>query len=132
MSVRKRAIRYVNHLRAEHELPKLQWDRRLQPGARAHSREMIAGGNGVYHTPDDQLVSGFNSALGNGGWNLAGENVGSSPMEGPNPLHNFFELFRKSKTHRRNMLGKSYDHIGVGVARSETGDLYLTYWFADE
>lgn len=125
MGVPRKAVRYVNQLRADRGLDKLHWDRSLTPGARAHSREM-ADADRIWHTDGRLLQSEFDQAAGPDNWSLGGENVGASGDMG---LRALLEAFRQSDHHRRNMLRPRYDNIGVGVARRPDGELFMTYWF---
>lgn len=125
VGVPKRAIQYVNRLRAAEGLDKLHWDRSLTPGARAHSLEM-AGADRIWHSDGDVLRTEFDKAAGPDNWSLGGENVGASGDMG---LRALLTAFEASPEHRRNMLRKRYDDIGVGVARRPDGELFMTYWF---
>lgn len=131
---RRYAIRALNQFRRSKGLDPLHWDRSLNPYTRQHSQAM-AGEGGIFHSTGEQLAGALNQAVGQGAWSLAGENVGmvGNPDTRPRDLiDGLFKAFRQSKDHRRNMLRSRYDDIGVGMARGEDGNFYLTYWFYDD
>jgi uncharacterized protein YkwD len=120
---RRQAIRYVNQLRSTRDLPKLHWDKRLGPAATQHSEKM-AMRDEIFHS--GHLNRDFNEAVGEGNWDLGGENVGWSGSMG---LRELLSAFKASDAHRHNMLRPRYENIGVGFARDRDGSLYLTYRF---
>ena len=40
-----------------------------------------------------------------------------------------FDAWMKSKVHRENILADSFEEIGIGLARSDKGDVYFTQVF---
>ena len=84
--------------------------------ARRHSARMAADGT-IYH----------NKNLGNevsGNWYALGENVGMGPT-----VESLHEAFMASAPHRRNILDRDYNQIGVGVVIKDD-TIYVTEVFA--
>lgn len=81
---------------------------------RGHTADMIAEGS-IFHS------SNLGSAAS--GWTAMGENVGMGPNV--NVLHN---AFMNSSGHRANVLG-DYNHVGVGIALSDNGTMFVTVVF---
>lgn len=56
-------------------------------------------------------------------WSIAGENVGSGST-----VDVLFKAFMDSAPHRKNILRKSFEHVGIGIVRSH-GSLWVTMVF---
>lgn len=72
-----------------------------------------------------------NASVGVGGlrWTALGENVGySSPTK--NTLLSLLNMLDVSAAHRRNMLDRRFTHMGVGVAKSAGGRVWVVEVFA--
>jgi uncharacterized protein YkwD len=83
--------------------------------ARRHAQRMADRGE-HYHNP--------NLANEVGGWSMLGENVGQGfDVDG---LH---RAFMQSPAHRANILSRSFTQVGVGVARSADGRLFVVEVF---
>lgn len=108
----------INAARQEQGSRRLSTDSRLVAIARRHSARM-AGDQRFYH----------NSNLRNElpqGWRSEGENVGWATDCGY--MHNFF---MNSPAHRKNILGASFNQIGVGVVKDSAGKLWVTEVFME-
>ncbi|HEX2025503.1 MAG TPA: CAP domain-containing protein [Actinomycetota bacterium] len=109
--------RMVNDSRENHRVRSLKMRRFLVRAARHHSREMAATG-ALVHSTDLASVPGDRP------WRLLGENIGvGSSME---VLH---QAFMDSPPHRQNQLNRVYRFVGVGMARSGDGRLWVTVLF---
>ncbi|MFN2614324.1 MAG: CAP domain-containing protein, partial [Actinomycetota bacterium] len=60
-----------------------------------------------------------------GNWTMVGENVGVGP-----DVATLHQAFIDSPEHRDNILERSYNQIGVGVAYGADGNIYVTEDFA--
>ena len=109
-------VSLINQSRAAAGLAGLAVYADLTDDARIHTADMVAAGQ-VFHSTGDQLGSYAS------GWALLGENVGMGPN--PSLLH---QAFMNSDSHRANILG-DYDLLGVGVARSPQGVMFVTVVF---
>jgi len=115
--------RMLSAARAAAGLRPLVRDRRLDAVARSHARRMAtahdlshdAGDGG----PVDRLHGAGLDAL------AIGENVAHAQAL---PLAH--RALWASPSHRANLLGGEYDRVGVGVARDERGDAWVTESFA--
>jgi hypothetical protein len=83
--------------------------------ARRQAERMASSGR-MYHNP----------SLGSevGGWSSIGENVGRGPDVAS--IHN---AFMNSSSHRSNILSTAFTEIGVGTARSSSGELFVSEVF---
>ena len=86
---------------------RLELDRQLSKVARHHSWEMRKRMT-LYHTPSAALRYRVTR------WNALGENVGVGGAV--SELHH---AFMASPAHRENILRSRYQHVGVGVMKSE-------------
>jgi len=106
----------------------LQWDERLAAVARQHSEEMARNGHFSHQGLDGSSPDVRVSRAGIQ-WKASGENIAKFDtivraeqafMNEPKFQHN----------HRSNILSNSFTHVGVGIARSADGYLYITQEFA--
>lgn len=83
--------------------------------ARRQAARMASSGR-MYHNP----------SLGSevGGWSNVGENVGRGSDVGS--VHN---AFMRSSSHRANILSTVFTEVGVGTARSSSGELFVSQVF---
>jgi hypothetical protein len=95
--------------------------------ARRHSNWM-AGDGTIYHADPSSphYKQGDNLAAEvSGNWWAAGENVGMGP-----DCRSIHDAFMSSPGHRSNILDRSYNQVGVGVAYDSDGTVYVTEDFA--
>lgn len=107
----------ANTLRREQGLPPLAVDPNLTDKARRWSATM-AGEGRLYHSPlaDGVVVP----------WSRLGENVGQGMA-----ARSVHESFVASPRHHANLSDPAFTHIGVGVAPTAGGALYVTEVFME-
>ena len=113
---RSEMLQLTNGDRADKDRKALKLDRELSRYATKHSREMADAGY-LYHSED------LTDVLDGVDWSMGGENVGVSSS-----LDELETAFMASKPHRRNILQKGYDHVALGVVKSD-GNLWVTVIF---
>ena len=108
--------------------PALQWDDRLAAVARMHSEEMARIGY-FSHQGADGSSSARRVSMAGIKWLATGENIANcaSVTEAESLFMNEPKF---QQNHRWNILNANYTHVGVGVARSQDGSLYITQEFA--
>jgi hypothetical protein len=62
---------------------------------------------------------------------LAGENIGWNTWHDPEATRGIHEMFLESPGHRQNVVGKTWDAIGVGAFKGPDGRKVWTVLFAD-
>lgn len=109
----------VNQQRRGRGLKKVRMDRKLTRAARSHSRVMVKARCFLHVCPGEPDLG---SRLAKAGylpcgcsWN-AGETiaVGQNRRSSPRSIVN---AWMKSSAHRKILTGRSFQHVGVGVAR---------------
>lgn len=111
----------TNALRASQGIPKLREHDTLTKKAEAWARHM-ASTRVLAH-------SNLSSGLSGLAWKALGENVAySSPTS--NTLLSLHNQFAASPGHRANLLSRSFTHMGVGVAKSSDGRVWVVEVFA--
>lgn len=110
-TARHTMLALTNEDRTDREVAGLELKIRLSRVAKQHSREMANAGN-IYHS------SNLTGALAPYDWSIGGENVGSGGS-----LESLEKAFMASTAHRKNILRKSFDHVGIGVVKRDG-----TYW----
>jgi uncharacterized protein YkwD len=111
----------VNRERAEAGLPALLWDARLAAAAQKHAEAMAKLGTLSHQLPGEPPLE---QRLAEAPLDHSGENVGFGP--GVASLHNGF---MNSPPHRANILGTTFNAVGIGLARKGT-DCWATEDFA--
>jgi uncharacterized protein YkwD len=107
----------TNEDRAAHDKTALSLDGKLSRYAKKHSHDMARAGY-PFHTED------LAAKLDGVDWSIGGENVGvGSSLDG------LEDAFMHSKTHRRNVLRKVFDHSAIGVYRDGDGNFWVTVIF---
>jgi uncharacterized protein YkwD len=116
----------VNVERVSRGLNPLEMDVRLMEAAQLHSLDM-ATNNFHSHTGSDGSDPGDRiEDAGYLGWTGWGENVAA----GYSTPDSVVDAWMNSPGHRSNILGASYDHIGVGY-RYGAATTYSHYWTQD-
>jgi len=110
-TARHTMLALTNEDRTDREVAGLELNIRLSRVAKRHSREMADAGS-IYHS------SNLTGALAPYDWSIGGENVGSGGS-----LESLEKAFMASTAHRKNILRKSFDHVGIGVVKRDG-----TYW----
>ena len=122
--IEKQVIRLVNRERAKHGLQKLTGRRSLCNVARLKSRDMIAKNYFSHQSPT--YGSPFNMMENYGiKFSAAGENI----AKGQKTAAAVVAAWMNSPGHRANILSKTYNSIGVGVAKTANGTYYWTQLF---
>lgn len=106
----------ANHERGERDRPRLRVNPRLTRMARRHSREMARSGS-LHHRPD--LTAGLDAFS----WSVVGENVGVGGT-----VRSIHDAFMGSPPHRRNLLKRAFERMGVGVVHRD-GKRWATFIF---
>ncbi len=98
----------TNHSRLEHGLERLHLNPRLSRIAARHTRSMAARGV-LFHSGNvPHLLRAWR-------WSRWGENVGMTNS----PLSALQWAFMNSPEHRRNILGRRFARVGIGVAQAD-------------
>lgn len=105
-------VSLTNQERAAQGLPPLRLDDALTRAAQGHAANMARQGQ-MSHELDGHNVSDRVSAAGFR-WRYVAENI----AEGQRTPEEVMQSWMESTGHRRNILSKRADFIGVGVARS--------------
>ena len=124
-------ITLTNRARANKGLRSLKVDTALTKIARWRSKDMI---NRDYFS---HQIPGYGSVfdkLSNTGYcfKLAGENIGWNTYPDDLATGAIQKMFMDSSGHRANILGKTWDVIGVGAYKSSSGKKMWTVLFADK
>jgi uncharacterized protein YkwD len=102
-----RLLRDLNRVRAQHGLPPLRYDPRLQRAARAHTREMLA--TGVFqHGALAPRLARFSVRATLAGENLAWGTGSESTAKA------IVDAWLASPEHRANLLRPSFSRVGIG------------------
>lgn len=112
----------TNALRASQGLPALHEHGQLTDKAEAWAQHMARTGRLAH--------SDLSSGLEGLAWTALGENVGMSTPTA-DTLRTIHDKLASSPTHRANMLKARFTHMGVGVATSADGRVWVAQVFAD-
>jgi uncharacterized protein YkwD len=121
----KALLELLNKARAEKKLPPLRANPVLTKVARAHSANMAKQGK-MSHELDGKnpakrvLEAGYD-------YRSVGENVAWSERDGP--VADVHAGWMKSKVHRDNILAAKFQEVGIGLAHSAKGEVYITQVF---
>ena len=107
----------MNVERVERGRRRVKMNSHLSEVAREHSADM-AGSGGIFHNTD---LAGDLTQVS---WAIAGENVGVGYSV--DSLHN---MFMQSAPHRKNILRRSFNRVGVGVVAADDR-IWVTVVFA--
>jgi uncharacterized protein YkwD len=122
-SAERRMLELHNKERSSRDIPRLCVHPRLQKAADAHSRDMIR---------KDRFSHGnVGRRLHNFGyrWKAYGENI-YRDRRGPSPEITF-KSWMKSSTHRRNILDRDLDEVGIGAATGAVNGSRTIAWTVD-
>ena len=127
----KQLVSLTNKSRAAAGLKALKVDSKLTAIARSRSKDMIVRDYFSHNIPP----SGKNvfSILDSKGYcySVAGENIGWNNYPDDVATQTIHRQFMESSGHRKNILGKRWDVIGVGAYKGPTGKKMWTVIFAD-
>lgn len=113
----------TNQRRAEHGLPALSINQKINNAAQVHANDLAAR-DVMSHTGGDGSNAG--QRLDNQGyyWTAWGENVATGYSNAAATV----EAWMNSPSHRQNILSSVYNEIGVGLAYAADGS---SYWVQD-
>lgn len=120
----------INQAREERGFSLLRQDPRLQQVARRHSQDMADRRFFAHFNPDGRDVVERLQTANITDFTTAGENIFSKKkVEDPAPI--VVREWLSSPGHRKNVLNPRYTVGGVGIARGERGELYVTQVFLE-
>jgi len=123
-------VQVINQAREERGLSPLREDSRLQKIARRHSQDMANRRFFAHFNPDGRDVVERLQTAKITGFTAAGENIFSKKrVEDPAPV--VIREWLGDLGHRKNLLNPRYTTTGVGIARGERGELYVTQVFLE-
>lgn len=124
LSVQERdAGNLLNSDRRAYNLPALAIDPTLSSIARIKSQDMLAGGYFAHISPTYGDVRDMLTHFGYP-YTAAGENIARYAT-----IEKAQAALMSSPGHRRNILSSAYTKVGVGIALSAKGHVYLTQIF---
>lgn len=118
----------VNRERAKARLGTLSWDDRLAKVARDYSRQMAREGFFAHYDQDGRTVIDRAEAARIRNWTTIGENLfvcEDHPYFVRTAIHGWLN----SRTHRANMLNRSWSSTGIGIATARDGSIFITQVF---
>jgi uncharacterized protein YkwD len=124
-------------VRAQNGLPALVVLSGLNASARQHDLTMAAGCGMSHQCPGEAVFSSRISAQGVS-WTSAGENIGMggrvADAAGAAAMalaltDSMFAEIAPNDGHRRNLLSRSFSHVGVDVYLDATGTVWMTQDF---
>jgi uncharacterized protein YkwD len=125
-------VSLTNHSRANAGLRSLRIDSALTSIARWRSKDMIQR-NYFSHSIPPSGKSVFDVMQERGYcFRLAGENIGWNNYPDADATEAIHQAFMESPGHRANILGKSWDVIGIGAYKASSGKKMWTVLFADK
>ncbi|HSL76663.1 MAG TPA: CAP domain-containing protein [Candidatus Limnocylindrales bacterium] len=130
-SSERELIALTNRSRAAAGLRSLKVDRTLTSVARWRSRDMIERD---YFSHDIPGYGNVFKKLDSKGYcyELAGENIGWNTYPDGDATAAIHEMFMDSSGHRRNILNRQWEVIGVGAFKGANGKKMWTVLFADK
>ena len=123
-------VALTNRSRANAGLKALRVDATLSSVARWRSQDMIERDYFSHTIPDYGNVFDKLSEVGFC-FKLAGENIGWNTNPDDSATAVIQQMFMDSSGHRANILGSTWDVIGIGAYKSSTGKKMWTVLFAD-
>lgn len=121
----------INRERSRAHLGGLAWDNRLANLARNYSRQMAREGFFDHYDPNGKTVIDRAYAARIKNWSSIGENLFVCD-EHPYFTTTAVRGWMKSRTHRTNILERSWTATGIGVATARDGSIFITQVFTHE
>ncbi len=117
-------LNLINNYREKNGVPKLSMGVKLLKMARLKATDMVnknyfSHTSPTYGSPFDMMK---NYGLS---YKMAGENIAGNPS-----LEGAVNSWINSSTHRENLLSKSYNYVGIGIAKSSTYGYIVVAMFA--
>lgn len=124
VSLKQKMLDLVNEERRNQNLAAVQWSQELSAGAEAHSidmwkRDFFSHTNPSGEDPDERRLR----------WGIS-TGVGENLHFGALTIENAHESLMRSPPHKENILTPDWERLGIGIAKDENGQLYLTQWFS--
>jgi len=110
----RRIFDELNHERASHGLPVLQWDEHAAGAARAHARLLAESGKLSHQFPGEGTLPERLGATG-ARFTVSAENVAQTAF-----IEDVHPALMTSPGHRANILSASYNAVGIGVVESQS------------
>ena len=126
----RQLISMTNQARASAGLRSLRIDSTLTQIARWRSHDMSVRNYFSHQIPGYGMVFDKLSAVGYC-YKLAGENIGWNTYPDDSATAEIQSQFMGSSPHRANILGRTWDAIGVGAYKEASGKKFWTVLFAD-
>ncbi|MGD9896505.1 MAG: CAP domain-containing protein [Candidatus Methylacidiphilaceae bacterium] len=117
---REALLAKINRFRADHDLPPLKADPRLQAASQEWA-ERLAAERRLQHRCADSL----SSLLDDGGWETINENLYCSPQ--PLDPGKVIADWKRSPLHRKNILNPAIRFAGLGLAIATSGSAYVVF-----
>ena len=130
-SSERELLALTNQARASAGKRSLQWDSALASIARWRSKDMIVRDYFSHDIPGGGRVFDVMTARGYC-YRVAGENIGWNTYPDDVATSEIQQMFMGSSGHRANILGSSWDHIGIGAYKGSDGKKMWTVLFADK
>ncbi len=124
-------VTLTNRARANAGLKSLKVDSRLTSVARWRSKDMITRDYFSHTIPGYGKVWDKLHAIGYC-YVVAGENIGWNTYPDDSATAAIQDMFMGSPGHRANILGKTWDVVGIGAYKGPTGKKMWTVLFADK
>ncbi|HYC06931.1 MAG TPA: CAP domain-containing protein [Candidatus Binatia bacterium] len=126
-------VTLTNQARVSNGLPALKVDSTLTSIARWRSKDMIVRDYFSHSIPNPPGGDVFDEMDRRGYcYSVAGENIGWNNYPDSTATQAIQSAFMASSGHRANILGKGWDHIGVGAYKGSDGKKMWTVLFADK
>lgn len=130
-SSEQQLFKLTNQSRAGAGLRALKWDSKLASIARSRSKDMIARDYFSHSIPPSGKTV-FDVMQSKGYcFKLGGENIGWNTYPDDSATRAIHQGFMDSSGHRKNILGKAWDVVGVGAYKGADGKKMWTVLFAD-
>ncbi len=124
-------VALTNRARANAGLKSLKVDSTLRSVARWRSKDMIERDYFAHEIPGYGMVFDKLHAIGYC-YKVAGENIGWNNYPDDSATAEIETMFMGSPGHRANILGKTWDVIGIGAYKGADGKKMWTVLFADK
>jgi len=117
------ALKYINEDRALQGLPALVMDKTLCALARMKSQDMLSNNYFAHTSP---TLGDAAAMLRNNGYSFrsVGENISKHST-----VSKSHAALMNSDGHRRNILGSSWQKVGIGIVQDKNGSVYMTQLF---
>jgi len=123
-SIKQQVITLVNQERKKRGLKPYQSNAKVTKAAQKKAKDMAANNYFSHQSPTygspSEMLNQFNID-----YSAAGENI----AKGQQTAQDVMDSWMNSPGHRRNILSKKYNQIGIGVAKNERGILHWVQMF---